>query len=284
MVRVTAASMGPPAVGIILLVTLLTSCAVIDGLSESDSSSPEPSPDSGRMLAADSGAMLAMDSGSMLAMDSGSMPAADSGSMPARDSGPMTAPDSGPMIAPDSGPTPAPIVGDYVLIPAGSFMLGSPPSEPGRDDDEAQHTVTISRPFFIKTTEVTQDEWISVMGVGFSYFSSCGGNCPVESVSWLQAIAYLNRLSTAVRLQECYPNGDGSAFIGLNCEGYRLPTEAEWEYAARAGTTTAYWAGVEEKDLAQVGWYLGNSRSVTHPVALNDANPWGLYDVHGNVW
>ena len=183
---------------------------------------------------------------------------------------------------PDGGPTtPA----GYVPIAAGTFTMGSPSGETGRASDEGpQHPVTISRAFWLKSTEVTQDEWRSVMGNNPSGFSSCGGSCPVESVSWLEAVDYLNRSSRSEGLQECYPNGDGSGFLGLSCTGYRLPTEAEWEYAARAGTTTAYWSGTSESDLARAGWYSANSGSTTHPVAQKAANAWGLYDVHGNVW
>ena len=198
-------------------------------------------------------------------------------------------PDAG-VSASDSGTSPRdagtpPMTGGYVRIPAGTFTMGSPSSEPGRDSDEGpQHQVTISQAFWLKATEVTQDEWQSVMGSNPSRFSSCGGSCPVEQVSWLQAIDYLNRLSQSEGLQVCYPNGDGSGFVGLSCTGYRLPTEAEWEYAARAGTTTAYWSGTSESDLARAGWYSGNSGSTTHPVGQKQANAWGLYDVHGNVW
>ena len=196
----------------------------------------------------------------------------------------IAAPDAG-TAEQDAGVPHMPPQPRFVTIPAGSFTMGSPPNEPGRGSDESpQHVVTVSRAFLLQTTEVTQDEWISVMGSNPSRFSSCGG-CPVENVSWLDAVAYLNRLSQREGLPEvCYPNGDGSGFVGVSCAGYRLPTEAEWAYATRTGTTTAYWSGDSESDLARVGWYRGNAGLAPHPVGLKPPNAWGLYDVHGNVW
>ena len=182
------------------------------------------------------------------------------------------------------GASPVLVRGDYVQITAGTFMMGSASPESGRNSDELQHSVTISRDFWLKATEVTQAEWQSVMGSNPSEFDACGASCPVEKVSWLDAVEYLNRLSRAEGFDECYPAGDGSAFVGLSCTGYRLPTEAEWEYAARAGTTTVYWSGAGEADLDRAGWYGVNSGSETHAVAQKVSNAWGLYDVHGNVY
>jgi formylglycine-generating enzyme required for sulfatase activity len=166
----------------------------------------------------------------------------------------------------------------FVSIPAGTFMMGSPDTESGRYDDEGpQHQVTISKGFELQATEVTQGQWVAVMGSNPSYFTSpehCPGehvesgglrmcpNNPVEQVSWDDAQEFIQKLNS---------RGDGYR--------YRLPTEAEWEYAARAGTTGPY-AG----DLEAMAWYDQNSGDMTHPVAKKQANAWGLYDMHGNVW
>jgi formylglycine-generating enzyme required for sulfatase activity len=166
----------------------------------------------------------------------------------------------------------------FVSIPAGTFMMGSPATESGRWDHEGpQHQVTISKGFELQATEVTQGQWVAVMGSNPSNFQSpehCPGehvesgglrmcpNNPVEQVSWDMAQEFIQKLNS---------RGDGYR--------YRLPTEAEWEYAARAGTTGPY-AG----DVDAMAWYELNSGDMTHPVAKKQANAWGLYDMHGNVW
>ena len=175
-----------------------------------------------------------------------------------------------------AAPKPADCPAGYVRVTPGTFMMGSPDSEDGREDDESQHSVTITRPFCMNSTEVTQAEWQAVMGSNPSKFTSCGANCPVEQVSWEDAVAYANALSRREGLPECYA---GSTFSGLSCKGYRLPTEAEWEYAARAGTTGATYG-----NLDSVAWYDENSGSATHPVGQKQPNAWGLYDMLGNVW
>ncbi len=164
----------------------------------------------------------------------------------------------------------------YVRIAPGTFTMGSPESEDDRFDDQSQHSVTITRAYCMKATEVTQGEWQSVMGSNPSGFKNCGANCPVEQVSWEEAAWYADALSRRDGLQECYR---GSDFVGITCTGYRLPTEAEWEYAARAGTT-----GSRYGNLYSVAWYDENSGSATHPVGQKQPNAWGLYDVLGNVW
>ena len=158
----------------------------------------------------------------------------------------------------------------FNLIPAGIFTMGSPSDEPGRDNDETQHQVTLSQSFYMQTTELTQAQWTAVMGSNPSYFSGCS-DCPVEQVSWDDVQTFITELNTW---------GEGA---------YRLPTEAEWEYAARAGTTTAFANGdisvtdcSYDPNLDVMGWYCYNSSS-TQSVAQKNPNAWGLYDMHGNV-
>jgi formylglycine-generating enzyme required for sulfatase activity len=155
----------------------------------------------------------------------------------------------------------------FVLIPAGTFMMGSPSNEPGRSDSETQHQVTISRPFYLQTTEVTQRQWRQTMGNNPSYFKNCGDDCPVENVSWNDVQEFIGKLNNMERTDK-----------------YRLPTEAEWEYAARAETMTRFYSGDNDDDLSRVGWYGENSGMETHPVGKKRPNAWGLYDMHGNVW
>ncbi len=178
----------------------------------------------------------------------------------------------------------------YVRIEPGVFTMGSPAGELGGRRSEAQHQVTITRAFALKATEVTQAEWRAVMGTDPSWFVNCGDTCPVEQVSWLNAVDYVNRLSDAEGLPRCYADDFERTFAGLDCAGYRLPTEAEWEYAARAGTVTAFHTGgivnldCDDPNLNVAGWYCGNAGGTTHPVGEKQPNAWGLYDMHGNVW
>lgn len=151
---------------------------------------------------------------------------------------------------------------EFVKIPAGSFMMGSPGSEKNRDDDEFQHKVTISKTFYMGKYEVTQAQWKAVLGKNPSSFSSCGDNCPVEMVSWDDVQEFIKKLNA---------KGEGT---------YRLPTEAEWEYVCRAGITDAY----SEGDFDQIAWYDKNSGNKTNQVGQKKANAFGLYDMHGNVW
>ncbi|GBC60255.1 hypothetical protein DENIS_1206 [Desulfonema ishimotonii] len=163
---------------------------------------------------------------------------------------------------------------NFVFIQPGTFMMGSPEDEPGRDDDETLHKITLTNGFYMQTTTVTQGQWKAVMGNNPSYFKECGDNCPVESVSWDDAQAFIVKLGQS-----------GS-------DGYRLPTEAEWEYACRAGTDTPFAFGKclstdqanYDGDYPLQGCPKGKYRKKPVPVASFDPNDFGLYDMHGNVW
>ena len=164
---------------------------------------------------------------------------------------------------------------EFVLIPAGQFMMGSPLHEPGRDLDERLHRVTLTRPFYLQTTEVTQEQWQKVMRYNPSRFKNCGNGCPVEMVSWNEVQDFISRLNQL----------EGT-------HAYRLPTEAEWEYACRAGTEMPFYTGTcistdqanYNGKRAMPGCPAGENRDKTVPVRSFASNPWGLYEMHGNVW
>ena len=162
-------------------------------------------------------------------------------------------------------------------IPKGTFTMGSPIEEEGADNDEEQHQVTISKDYYLGVTEVTQGQYEKVMGTNPSHFQkrvirkSDSSMHPVEQVSWEGAVEFCKKLS---ELPEEKKAG----------REYRLPTEAEWEYAYRAGGKTAYSFGESSKSLGDYAWFSGNSNDQTHPVGEKKANAWVLYDMHGNVW
>ena len=182
----------------------------------------------------------------------------------------------------------------FVLIPAGTFTMGSPIDEPGRDNDETQHVVTIAKPFYMQTTEVTVGQWrIFVYKTGYRSEAETDGGVYVWAVSKMgkKTGTFWDNPGFAQADSHpvsCVSWNDAQAFIKwLNekREGiYRLPTEAEWEYACRAGTRTRYYTGNSEADLNRAGWYADNSNDRTHPVGGKDPNSHGLYDIHGNVW
>jgi formylglycine-generating enzyme required for sulfatase activity len=158
----------------------------------------------------------------------------------------------------------------FTWCPPGSFTMGSPEDETGRGEDETPHKVTLSKGFYLGVYPVTQAQWQAVMGSNPSFFPSEKGDRPVEMVLWTECREFCKKLGER----------DGKR--------YRLPTEAEWEYACRAGTTTAYYTGNGLEDLKRAGWcsYDGKRSSAgeTKPVGQFQPNPWGLYDVHGNVY
>jgi len=155
----------------------------------------------------------------------------------------------------------------FVYIQPGTFMMGSPPSEPGRDSDERQHRVTLTKGFYMQTTEVTQGQWRAVMGNNPSNFKNCGNDCPVEQISWNDSQTFIQKLN---RKEGTYR--------------YRLPTEAQWEYAARAGSKKGFCFGDDARKLGQYAWSWYNSKTSPNPVAQKKPNDWGLYDIHGNVY
>ena len=135
---------------------------------------------------------------------------------------------------------------------------------------------------YVGETEVTQGLYQRLMGSNPSNFSACGAECPVETVSWFDAVAFANKLSESEGLEPCYViRGETVTWPkGVSCLGYRLPTEAEWEVSARGGRDDKYAGG---GDLSAVGWYRGNSGDTTYPVGQKQANGYGLYDMSGNV-
>jgi sulfatase modifying factor 1 len=169
---------------------------------------------------------------------------------------------------------------EFTLIQSGTFTMGSPPDEPYRGSSEVRHRVSISRPFYMQTTEVTLKQWRSLMGKRLLLRRKGSDNMPVTQVSWFDCMEFIKRLN---RLGE---------------EKYRLPTEAEWEYAARAGTQSAFiWGNTIDCEKAMYGnnrlkndvcqlyiKSIGIEIDQPAPVKSYQPNLWGLYDMHGNVW
>jgi len=157
---------------------------------------------------------------------------------------------------------------ELVLIPAGEFMMGSPAlDKDAKDDEKPQHRVRITKPFHLGKYPVTQEQWEAVMGSNPSDFK--GPKNPVDTIRWDDCQQFLGKL-----------NAKPAAGAGK----FQLPTEAQWEYACRAGSKTRYCFGDDESKLGDYAWYLPNSGRKTHPVGEKKPNAWGLYDMHGNVF
>ncbi len=153
---------------------------------------------------------------------------------------------------------------EMTLIPAGSFLMGD---ELGDHFEQPVHPVTITQPFYLGKFQVTQEQWHAVMGTHPSSFK--GPHNPVETVSWDDCREFLARLN-----EKFHPHG----------AGFGLPTEAQWEYACRAGTTTRWSFGDNPAQLDEYAWWEKNAHGTTHPVGQKKPNPWNLFDMHGNVW
>jgi formylglycine-generating enzyme required for sulfatase activity len=175
-----------------------------------------------------------------------------------------------------------------VNIPSGSFLMGHvykyEPGIPERVNryypDELPVFKVSVKDFQLGETQVTQAQYQKIAGENFSTFK--GDDLPITNLGPAEIIKFCNKLSAAAGLKPCYDERTRKCDFTKN--GFRMPTEKEWEYSCRAGTTNHFYNGNTEKDLARAGWYIGNSDGKTHPVAQKEPNSWGLFDMHGNVF
>ncbi|MAF26288.1 MAG: hypothetical protein CME07_00300 [Gemmatimonadetes bacterium] len=182
------------------------------------------------------------------------------------------------------------LAGDMVRIDAGTFTMGSPVTETGHQLGENLHEVTISAPFLMGVREITQARYRMLTGESPSASVIAGDDAPVEMVSWYDAVRFCNALSVSEGLRAVYAIEGMEVSWAREGNGYRLPTEAEWEYACRGGTTTELSTGAltaqgcdPDSLLEELGWYCGNAASTTHATGAKDAGAHGLFDMHGNV-
>ena len=178
--------------------------------------------------------------------------------------------------------TPPSTLIEMVTVSGGSFRMGDLSGQNRQPDELPPHQVVV-RPFMLSRLEVTQELYVRAIGVNPSHNTGKANN-PVENISWFEAVAFCNALSLLEGFVPCYSGIEAKLVVcDFNANGYRLPTEAEWEFACRAGSMTDYHSGNTEQDLAQVGWYADNSGGATHPGGQLRPNDFGLQDVHGNV-
>lgn len=171
-----------------------------------------------------------------------------------------------------------------VDLPGGRFLMGSPDSDDmAFDNEKPQHEVTVSS-FRIAITPVTMELYREILPEFSAAQAKAEARLPITDVTWFNAIEFCNRLSERAGYRPCYSQRSGQWRCDWRADGYRLPTEAEWEYACRAGSTTRYSFSDDPADLDGYAWYDGNANGHVQPVATKRANPWGLYDLHGNVW
>lgn len=170
----------------------------------------------------------------------------------------------------------------FIELTGGEFTVGSPAIEVGRGINETQHRVRVE-PFLLAESEVSWRQWQAVMGEepGAREFAQ-GSNHPVQAVTWTRAVEFLNRLSLREGKTACYESS--GAVWRRGCDGFRLPSEMEFEYAMRAGSTTAYFIGSEGGTIGQYAWFIDNAADGPHPVRQLSPNSWGFYDMAGNVW
>ena len=169
---------------------------------------------------------------------------------------------------------------EMVLIPTGEFMMGAlPDDENARDDEKPRHKVEITKDFYVGKYPVTQKLYLEVMGYNYSNFE--GEDRPVDNVSWFECVEFCNKLSELEGKEPVYTINGENVTCNWHAKGYRLLTEAEWEYCARGGEEHLY-AGSDT--IAQVAWYSDNSSGATHPVGDKQKNGFGLYDMSGNIW